>query len=841
MSGGSTSCPSGARLITLRTFTHFQGSQNSWSLLSSPSQGTSTALLSSPSLGSWTFGHAQTACAPYGMYALRVADSACDGWRGGKVEAVVDGETVASSNGPPLGHCGDYAGPSFEVRAPPPSYTCTNMQVCADPIAGSAFGATFADEACAPAQCASTPSCRAYMREPCTGTTSQTCVQYRLCSSTVSTAASYQTSWDQNHKMCVPAAPPPPPPPPPQPSPPPPPPPSPRPPPGPPAFGTACGNTCMYRFDGDCDDGGPGASYTLCTLGSDCSDCGSRTSYPPPPRAPSCLAQHDLVLVLDQSGSMWSFASQVRNFANAIIGQFALGATQTAGSRFAVVFFASSAQTVASLTADASTLNSAISGYSPRGLTCISCGLAPAAALLRSATDRPNARKVILLLTDGEQSYSYGGRSAAIASAQAARGGSDDITLLALGFGGARAATLNAMASSPSSLNSFPASSLAELQVRLSDMCTVLSSPRPPPLVMPSPLRPPAPPPTPPPPSPSPREPPEQPPKPPPSPPPPPPPPPSPPPPLPPACDLSDVIGQTIYALSYSAAASGWYCYRITVGEAIWQTEQLNPATVGGSSAGCEAGFVQTYLLGFHAPTGGGTAGGDGSSGGGLCTEADARQACSEYSAPVSAGGRKAKLLVESHSQYADVSAEVLEPITMRYTVRVRGPAFCASWADRFGNVKRAPPSPPPDPPPPPPPSPYPPPTATPRPPPPPSPHPPPTNVTTCPADSGCCTGDPGGLFGGGTSSQSFTATGGGSWSSGTSSSTHWVRYAFADDARCGGSATLTQTGDFTMYASLSSPLYMRVSAFGIAEAQYERFDLYVDSAKVITVQASNT
>lgn len=67
------------------------------------------------------------------------------------------------------------------------------------------------------------------------------------------------------------------------------------------------------------------------------------------------------------------------------------------------------------------------------------------------------------------------------------------------------------------------------------------------------------------------------------------------------------------------------------------------------------------------------------------------------------------------------------------------------------------------------------------------------------------------------------------------------MRYAFADDARCGGSATLTQTGDFTMYASLSSPLYMRVSAFGIAEAQYERFDLYVDSAKVITVQASNT
>lgn len=39
-----------------------------------------------------------------------------------------------------------------------------------------------------------------------------------------------------------------------------------------------CSNTCLYAFDGTCDDGGPGSSFSLCMLGTDCSDCGSRGS-----------------------------------------------------------------------------------------------------------------------------------------------------------------------------------------------------------------------------------------------------------------------------------------------------------------------------------------------------------------------------------------------------------------------------------------------------------------------------------------------------------------------------------------------------------------------------------
>ena len=39
--------------------------------------------------------------------------------------------------------------------------------------------------------------------------------------------------------------------------------------------------------DGFCDDGGPGAEYSMCNLGTDCTDCGSRLSTTPyPPLAP---------------------------------------------------------------------------------------------------------------------------------------------------------------------------------------------------------------------------------------------------------------------------------------------------------------------------------------------------------------------------------------------------------------------------------------------------------------------------------------------------------------------------------------------------------------------------
>ncbi len=38
-----------------------------------------------------------------------------------------------------------------------------------------------------------------------------------------------------------------------------------------------CQNTCPFADDGECDDGGPGALFAECTLGTDCGDCGPRS------------------------------------------------------------------------------------------------------------------------------------------------------------------------------------------------------------------------------------------------------------------------------------------------------------------------------------------------------------------------------------------------------------------------------------------------------------------------------------------------------------------------------------------------------------------------------------
>jgi hypothetical protein len=65
--------------------------------------------------------------------------------------------------------------------------------------------------------------------------------------------------------------------------------------------------TCEDVRDGFCDDGGPGAKFSLCSLGTDCTDCGSRSStdlptplappYSPPPGVTAADAGH---------GSFWS-------------------------------------------------------------------------------------------------------------------------------------------------------------------------------------------------------------------------------------------------------------------------------------------------------------------------------------------------------------------------------------------------------------------------------------------------------------------------------------------------------------------------------------------------------
>jgi|GEM_PF-2561296 len=37
-----------------------------------------------------------------------------------------------------------------------------------------------------------------------------------------------------------------------------------------------CDNSCAYAYDGTCDDGGSGSSWSVCDCGTDCYDCGDR-------------------------------------------------------------------------------------------------------------------------------------------------------------------------------------------------------------------------------------------------------------------------------------------------------------------------------------------------------------------------------------------------------------------------------------------------------------------------------------------------------------------------------------------------------------------------------------
>jgi len=56
-----------------------------------------------------------------------------------------------------------------------------------------------------------------------------------------------------------------------------------------------CSNACIgypsYSSDGYCDDGGPGAAFSSCQLGTDCTDCGSRAPLPLGTRWATTVAQ----------------------------------------------------------------------------------------------------------------------------------------------------------------------------------------------------------------------------------------------------------------------------------------------------------------------------------------------------------------------------------------------------------------------------------------------------------------------------------------------------------------------------------------------------------------------
>jgi hypothetical protein len=166
-------------------------------------------------------------------------------------------------------------------------------------------------------------------------------------------------------------------------------------PPAPPAPPPAlCTDDCppypYYVKDGWCDDGGTESQYSLCPLGSDCQDCGPR--FLPTP----CEIEMDLVLVLDKSGSMWSFHAQLKAFAKSLVRQFVIGPTSTAIS---LVEFSTDARVlpvggVNGLSFDAEALMDVIDAMdAPYGWTHINAGLEKGLDVMlgRNGTE-PNSR-----------------------------------------------------------------------------------------------------------------------------------------------------------------------------------------------------------------------------------------------------------------------------------------------------------------------------------------------------------------------------------------------------------------------------------------------------------------
>lgn len=67
-----------------------------------------------------------------------------------------------------------------------------------------------------------------------------------------------------------------------------------------------CINSCFHSSDGHCDDGGAGAEYALCSVGSDCTDCGPRCLPLSPPPMPPARPRSECLC--NPPGSICSYA-----------------------------------------------------------------------------------------------------------------------------------------------------------------------------------------------------------------------------------------------------------------------------------------------------------------------------------------------------------------------------------------------------------------------------------------------------------------------------------------------------------------------------------------------------
>ena len=148
-------------------------------------------------------------------------------------------------------------------------------------------------------------------------------------------------------------------------------------------------------------------------------------------------------------------------------------------ARFSVVSFADDATTRVPWSYDETELYAGIDQMRAGGFTSISDGIARARELF-AAAGRAGATKIMLLLSDGEQTVCEPGVTACPQTAidAAALAKADGITLFAWGFGGVSRDTLEQIATDPS--KAFFANDLAGLSAHLAVLQAVLCNESPP-------------------------------------------------------------------------------------------------------------------------------------------------------------------------------------------------------------------------------------------------------------------------------------------------------------------------------------------------------------------------
>ena len=162
-----------------------------------------------------------------------------------------------------------------------------------------------------------------------------------------------------------------------------------------------------------------------------------------PPNREQCTGMLEFILVVDNSWSMREHYDGISEFMRRVTDSFELDAQRQFSPRVSIITIAGGyqdsktqhAQVLHPLSDDADSIKRAIDGRPApsrdKGYTCISCGLDLAASLLRSMKRR-EAKPIIALLTDGEQTV-WGLNHAAMESSDELKNAGADIVAMSLG------------------------------------------------------------------------------------------------------------------------------------------------------------------------------------------------------------------------------------------------------------------------------------------------------------------------------------------------------------------------------------------------------------------------